>query len=495
MKTGTEIIFQVRRNFLRTGGVTIFTCFLNAALNLALLGWFAREGGVALVGTWSLLNAILMYVLVLDFGLTNALTRVIAIKGAVEAAPLIRWLLTRLAGLICLGVSAHFLICLTRGANSEIAIAWGLAGLAACFQLASNWLICFRLGRYQQYYFNLKSIVRVAVQTSLIFTFYAPIDLPTPVLFGAALAFAGFCELLFAGFIVRGPDLKSVTAATSANFSDIRQLSRGFGMADAVNRVRQPLLQILIASIAGNAALGVFTIALRVPTVLSQSVSEAMRVLFPGLSNLQKSGDRPIVTIMLRNGFLVQLLIVVPACIFLLIAAEDILGLWLGQTTQTQISATRLITIGIMINSLSVPFFWALNAFGYANRIAWAGLAGLLLSGVFGTSVLLLLPNPIPTFCAIYAFSQILTAALIAWWAESRAGLLFASLSQIRWANILLFWTAFIVFSLGLFAGLTDHSPELRLGSVSLIVAAASAVVLGSLYRNGGFQHPNPMEP
>jgi len=75
---------------------------------------------------------------------------------------------------------------------------------------------------------------------------------------------------------------------------------------------------------------------------------------------------------LLRDSVAIQLILVVPAGIFLLVHAPLVIALWLGTIDPTIVSAMRAFTCALIVAALGMPFYWPHKPVG---RLAfWAGL-------------------------------------------------------------------------------------------------------------------------
>jgi O-antigen/teichoic acid export membrane protein len=412
-----------RRNIRLTRLVVLLSFGLNAAANLALIGAFARQGGFALVGQWAWLNAVLMTVLVLDLGLTEALSYRIGRDGLTTSLPLLRramqgvtWLTALLTttsfGLFFIGLDAASSLC--------------LAALAAILQLGSNWRISIRLGQHQQYWFNLKSIVRVFAQTALALLFVALL----PQAFGLALALAtaALAEFLFVLWATKGVQLRKHPCASLA---DLVQAAQAFALTNIAHRALQPLSVLLVGLTLDATAVAVFTLALRIPTVISQSVSEALRGLLPGLAALRQS-DPARITAVLRDSFATQIMLLAPLVIFAYIFAEALLQLWLGGVPETLVMALRILLIATAITGIVTPFHWANYALGQEKAAAIASATATLLSLAAGFFVLLTAQSVL-AFVATFAAVQIGLALAMLAIAQQNGGLVTALSLKSLW--------------------------------------------------------------
>ncbi len=399
-----ESLSQSKRN-MRLSRIFVLLAFgSNASVNFLLIGYFARVGGIELVGHWAFLGAVMLTVMVLDFGSVNALTFRIAKDGLASVSRILRQLL-RLAAMTV----AALALCLAVAFQMADEIVQGslLAGLAALLQLASNWLIAIRMGRQQIYWFNIKTIIRVTVQASVaVALLQLRLPFPEILTFGMALVLGGLAELLiaviltFREFRLRG---------TGAPIASIRDLVAGFSALNIGERAYQPLSQLLTAQLLGPAAVGTFTVALRIPVVVNQALNEALRALLPGLVKLLESDDQSSAVRLLRDSVATQAILVVPTGVILYAHAPLIIDLWLGGVDQSIVSAMRLFTAALIITALGTPFHWAAQAGGEAKLLGRAGMTILVSTLTIGSGVMMISENVV-LFSAVYACGQVLRA-------------------------------------------------------------------------------------
>lgn len=395
-----DILSQSKQNMRLTRVFVLLAFASNAAVNFLLIGYFARVGGIELVGHWAFLGAVMLAVMILDFGSVNALTYRIAKDGLDNVACVLRQLL-RLAALTA-AVLALGLAGAVQFAD-EIVQGSLLAGLAALLQLASSWLVAIRMGRQQQYWFNIKTIIRVMVQASAaVMLLQRGLPFPDILVFGMALVLGGFAELLmavlltFREFSLRG---------AGASFASVRKLIVGFSITDIGQRAYQPLSQLLVAQLLGAAAVGIFTVALRIPVVVNQALNEALRALLPSLAKMLSHGDLNNAIRLLRDSVATQLILVVPAGIFLLAHAPHIIGVWLGQSDPAIVSAIRLFTAALIVSALGTPFHWAAQAGGQASLLGKVGL-GVMVFVLVAGAIMMTVTGDILNFALVYAIGQ-----------------------------------------------------------------------------------------
>ncbi|MBL1422415.1 MAG: hypothetical protein COC24_018065 [Alphaproteobacteria bacterium] len=439
----------IRRNFLHSSGIVIIAFLLNAGLNVVLLGWFVRLGGFGLVGVWSFLNALLLYVLILDFGYTNALTRKVALSGPEQAIPYILklsglLLTASFLGLICAGGGLAFTT-EVEGAffSSDLQVGGIFAISAGVLQLLGNWGITLRLGQHEQFWFNVKSIVRVVVQSILSVVLLTKVPESPASMLGLAILLGSAVEVCLTLFLLV-PFRTAFFQAKShcVDKADLIALSKGFGASNLLERIKQPALQTLILIFGGTVGLGIFTVALRIPVVLSQSVSQAIIVLLPGLSQLKKEENRSGINNLLRDSTLLQILVVFPVCSIFLVYCDFFFLLWLGESSSQLLLSSRILTLAVMVNSIMIPYFWALQAFGDATKGAIANAVSLAIALVLGLGALLIFEGSVFGFSIAYLLSQAVLTGLVLYWSETRWQIVSASFRQISLLGTPLFLTS-----------------------------------------------------
>ncbi len=409
----------------------------NAALNVLLLGILARLGGLDLVGTWSFLSAVQLFTLLADYGVTNALVYSIGRNGLQFSAPMLRTLLLSLsvAAVFCFlgGLGAGFL----RGSWAAAIAMTIMAGIS---QLGSNWLIAIRMGQHEQYWFNIKTVIRVVLQTALALGLYFPLSGRPELAFGVAFLLAGFAEVAFSWWMVRSED---IFAGPRAGAKEILTLTRGFGPLTLVQRGMDPISRFLISALAGAAALGTFTVAQRIPVVINQAVSEALRALLPGLSRMDRGQDREAACKLLAEAVTVQTVLVVGPLLIFMIQAPVFLSVWLGQSDPLLVNTLRALSVATLISCVTTPFFWASQAFGRTTTLARLSVIRAVVALSLGAIILAMTRNVLG-FAIAYALGQIASGAANLHVANGCDHLVTQSLKKVPRTQLIIF-TAFVV--------------------------------------------------
>ncbi|MCG8442378.1 MAG: hypothetical protein MI723_11265 [Caulobacterales bacterium] len=477
---------RVRRNFYQSFLIVFLAFFLNAAINIVLIGWLTRIGGFELVGLWSLMNTVVLIVILADLGNTNALTRHVAVHGVADSVPFIMMLSVLLAVSALVVTPLAVLGALFAGLETSIVIGGVLSGAGGLLQVLSGWAIALRLGLHQQYWFNIKTIVRVVSQSALAagLLLFTPLE---PVMaFGAALLAGGVLELVFAVAVLYplSAAMRAGAAAPWPSLRSARDLARGFGMANVLQRLQEPVWRSIVGGLAGAAALGVFTVAWRLPLVLSASVSEGLRVLLPGLSQLQKESEAAAIHAILRDSVLVQILTCLPAAMFIAVFIEDVMTLWLGSTTPELLGTTRLLLASLVPTSLAVPYYWALQALGDASYVARATAISLAWVTIAGAGALMATGGGLLCFAGVILSAQIGFVVLTLWRSHRRWGILVPSIGSLSAVGCGLLIATLAVFMVLLNGQLAPEASSLsRLTIASISVGIVYAIVVGLSFK------------
>ncbi len=467
---GSELEAATRRDLKRSRGVVFAAFLINAGLNFVLLGILARLGGLEMVGQWAFLNAVLSVVLIADFGATNALTYRIGRDGIEATAGLLRLLLLAAATFIAACLALIGLDSVTALLNSTAALLTIVAGF---LQLASNWMISIRMGQHEQYWFNVKTVLRVSTQTGLALALLSILPEQPMLAFGLALALAALIETLFAAFMVHR---MWTPCGSVARTQALRDLLQGFGLLALAQRGLLPLSQLIVSALAGATVLGIFTVASRAPIVISQSVSEALRALLPGLAGMTSEADRPRIIKLLADGITGQIVLIYPALAVLSIHAHTVFTVWLGESSVVLEAALMMLSAGVFVACLTVPHFWALQAMEAVVPLSRLTFWRVLVTLVIGALLTSLLRDPL-VMPATYSASLALGAVAVLALSEVRLEIVWPCLKLLRWRRI----AYFCIFVLGLNSGLATLDAYLEPDTLLGVVALGNLVTIGPL--------------
>lgn len=419
-----EHLRKHKKNLKSTQKIVFISFALNATTNLIVIGYINHLGGLSLVGTWALLNAVLMNLLVLDFGITNALT-VRAVRDGVHAtAPILKLLQTTALTAVALASSLAVILYIT---NTNIAFAILLTIASSLLQLVSGWLCALKMADHDHRWYYLQQTMRVALQSAPIFLApywvknHPEILFSTSLLFGSALAYI-LC------MVVTRKDLQNIK---KGDLREIKNLCAGFGMENVAQRLYQPLSQYAVSNLLGPAALGSFTVALRIPMVVSQSISEALKTLVPAVAGAIHSNDKESIKKVLTNAVIAQVTLAWPPLIFFATHAPTIYLTWLGEQPIGAVEALRWMCFATILTSLAAPFYWTLQASGNIKTLSYIAtgrlLFGLPLAALFASN-----GGGVVEFVTFYALGFSADAVLILIFAEKRTVGLISLASRIQ---------------------------------------------------------------
>lgn len=430
---------RIHRNLLGSLGMALLVFMVTAAANLLLLGWFGQRGGLELIGLWTVLLTVLSFVLLVDYGYSDALTQMVAIEG--PAVPLSITL--RLSGWV-LAVSVLATALAFAGADlmtMRPETVWGglMAAWAGVLQIASGWLISLRLGRHEQHWWYLKTLVRVVAQTAAAPVLMLGTQIDGIVALGLSLLLGGLAETLLTLYATRHDLAKaSLAAARAVPARTVLALTRGFGPANILQRLQEPVIRTLLARLGGIEVLGAFVVAWKIPQTASAAVSEGLRSLLPGLSNLLQADETEKVAILIGQSLFLQMALSVPISLFLWIHAPPVFEIWLGLSDPVLIQVARVVIIGYAAINLTVPFFWSIQAYGYSSTIAWLTALNIAIIAAVCVPALTFLDQAILVCALGIVLSQVLFSLSVHVICQHRWGVVRASYRHVPWGRVIL---------------------------------------------------------
>jgi PST family polysaccharide transporter len=126
---------------------------------------------------------------------------------------------------------------------------------------------------------------------------------------------------------------------------------------------------VVVGRMLGDVALGVYTLAYRLPELLIHSVWRVLAgAVFPFFSSIQKFPD------LLRKGFLATIrysqIVVVPLCVGLFITAEPAVEVLFGEQWRAAIPVLRLLAVFSLVGSIGVNAGDVYKAIGRPDILA-----------------------------------------------------------------------------------------------------------------------------
>ena len=143
---------------------------------------------------------------------------------------------------------------------------------------------------------------------------------------------------------------------------------------------------VVVGRLLGGTALGIYTLAYRLPELLVQSVWRVLaQAVFPFFSSIQDDID------LLRRGFLATIrytqVVIVPLCFGLFIAAEPAVGALFGDQWSAAVPVLRLMAVFSLIGSIGVnagDVYKALGRSAVLARLAVLELVALVPALIIG---------------------------------------------------------------------------------------------------------------
>jgi O-antigen/teichoic acid export membrane protein len=201
--------------------------------------------------------------------------------------------------------------------------------------------------------------------------------------------------------------------------------------------LQEPVARTLLARLGGADVLGAFSVSWKIPQTSSAAVSEGLRPLLPGLSDLLRAGETDRVANLIGQSLFLQLVLSVPISLFLWIYAAPIFQVWLGLSEPALVQVTRVIIIGYAAINLTVPFFWSLQAYGQASTIAWLTACNICIVVLVCAPALLFLENALLVCAVGMTLAQVVFAFSAHTISQSRWGLVTASYRNVSWMIVI----------------------------------------------------------
>lgn len=201
----------------------------------------------------------------------------------------------------------------------------------------------------------------------------------------------------------------------------------GFGVpltfTNALYVVYSTVDYIIVGRVLGTVALGIYTIAFRIPELLVLSTVAAFnRVAFPAFSSVQADPEA------LRRGMLRSIrflaTLTVPVCLGLAVAAEPIVLLFFGETWVETIPLVRLLALYALVTVVTSTDGDVYKATGRPGLLARFGVARVTLmvpalyagaqSGLIAVAVAMLLVSLVMTTARIIVASRVVGTSVTA---------------------------------------------------------------------------------
>lgn len=429
----------LKKNFTDSTYVVISANLIEICAGVVFFGWLARFGGLELVGYWSFIVVIPSLVAIADFGLTSAFTRKIAIDGVVDTVPYIYKAIIY-AVLVVVVVALFFIV----AHIFEIVVpTWiPLVLLSGVLLVVSDWLVSIRLGLQEQKWFNVKRASRTLAQFIFAILMLSVWSLSSYLGISLALLLGSVLDLIISYCLINRFINSSCKVHKKLGLGHLISLSRGFAPVNLLQRIQIPAWRIILYTALDAAALGFFSIAYRIPSIIRSVIVEVSRILLPGMSAVGRNGNKREIGVVLAQSILLLLTVSFPLSVFIFTNAHHFLEIWIGTVSEDIVFAIRVFTLVLFFTSLAIPFYWTLQAFGSADIVAICSFVSLLVVIAGGT--LLLIVNDVLWFVAIVSLAQVLSSGLLLFWGERKYQLVKLCSTHINLWNVILFITGIL---------------------------------------------------
>lgn len=237
---------------------------------------------------------------------------------------------------------------------------------------------------------------------------------------------------------------------------------------------REPIFRVVVAGLTGLAGVGAYDIALRVTRTLREFTAAGFTALYPAFAYFHRIDAREQMARLLRIALLLLLGGGALTLGVVLAFPNTIFDLWLQDVPPGLVSAARLLAIWQLVTIANVPFWFLLQSTGH-ERVAAISL------WLHTTAVLILLPLSrafqvnLSELLVYWIVTGMLTQVMIYVFTQRRLGLLLPVVRNRRVLGLLALVTAFV--------SIVTVVPNVRGGAYSSIQLSVpqSAVLYGVL--------------
>ncbi len=353
-----------------------------------------RRAGLEVVGLWSLLNVVTVFISLLDMGFSQLLARDMHVGDSREQMRE-HWADMRAVA------QAYWTALFVLVLPAVLLLAWWMPSLPYDRLGLAGTLVLIATGTLFQLLGKLEASVLAAYQDNA----YVQIIQLLSLAVGLAVAITGaYRDVPLEGFALglllssilgwallrrrvtqRGLRIPSGKLPARQAVERVVRLARaggGFYSMSVSWLLREPCFRLIIASLLGVKALGAFAIGFRASVATRDFVSSGFSVLYPAIASLYRAGNRAEIAT-LQAGALVVLMTLGSAALACLYGfAEPALTLLLGPLPEGILAATRILVVWNLITLFNIPFDYFLNAAGHEKAAAfslWLHTASILL--------------------------------------------------------------------------------------------------------------------
>jgi O-antigen/teichoic acid export membrane protein/SAM-dependent methyltransferase len=367
---------------------------LSGALGFITVPFLLRGLGTDVYGVWIAALAFSGIVGAFDFGLEWALTReVAAASGSGDrsrAAPFVR---SAAMLYLAVGTAGGLLVAIAgRPLSQRLGIGSSGRELApAIFWLAGVSLFCSQVSRWGNGVlegmrrFDLTNTL-VVVSSLLRTAGTVALVIGGARLLSIAIWYSGVSVLSAIGTLIVVIGLEP--CFRSGPMMKLNEIGAhlGFGVASQTNALLTKVIwesaPVVVAGVAGPAAVVALHIGQRFPMALSLIADRTAGVLFPAASELAPASETQREAILLRSGLRAVLAVALPACSVMWVVAPALLRAWIPGIGADTIIVARICTLAVFVDALAGPAVQVLWGKGKVARLAAvsAGAAAVVLT-------------------------------------------------------------------------------------------------------------------
>ena len=422
--------------------------------------------GYAVLGLWSLLDAILYTLSTLDVGFSQHIAREANREAGSAAISRIyhHYAIARkfyFAAFLLIAITMLFVIWLypfsgLPYSENAFSLAVMLMILAVLLELLAK-LEASVLQAGNDYYFT--QIINSLIPAILFFCAFVGAWLGYPLeLLALGYVLSRLCSLTLFRLRINTNHPHWVdarmTADKSFHFSELISLLKAgmylYGTSIGM-LVRDPVLRFTIASVLGLESAAVYEIAMRVGRTARELVATGFMSLYPSFSLLLKKGQKEAIELITQRTLVVLLIAGWSGLSTVAVLAPWVYGIWLGTFSEELVSATRVICIWAGLTLFNVPF-WHLILAGHKEKLAalsiWIHTLSTLLIYPLSEFISLSLVDILVLWTIVAAFTQAMIYAIV----EKYFGIFFDVIRDQNVIKAILFTLLFITIVLYLFS-------------------------------------------
>ena len=338
-----------------------------------------RAGGLELVGTWSVLQLVVIYSGLCAGGLPSLMMRRVAAN--IEDGPTIVRLIGIVLGgyLLCgvalLAAAALFadqlwhLMHLPSGPYiTGILAVTILAGVVA--NLAGLYAAVLS-GLHRSY---MAQMAETAGTVSQFIVAAAFIFLGQPYLGLAASLLAGKLTnltIVGVGTWRQAPAYRSIHPSLDiGHLCKLLGEAKGFMLLETGNALSEAIVRVLLVVTAGPSELGLYDIANRLPLLIRNSFTYGLLAMFPAITALHAQKNQAVIEQVLRASLAVVVFLIITSLAIYLLLAKPLLFLWLGNIGVQVTTITLITTAWWIITAYNIPFYFTIQAIGLESVVA-----------------------------------------------------------------------------------------------------------------------------